>query len=330
MKLVSGRTLGDLITDLHDDGFPSEGLEQLLRVILKVCEAVAFAHSRGVVHRDLKPANIMIGTHGQVYVMDWGLGLLLDEQRQDEAARRAGQSIRTSSADSRSGPSLAGTVCYMAPEQAAGQLDKIGPHTDVFAIGAILYELLTGSPPYEVTDLYEALSLARAARIPPPQERAGPQQLPPGLCEIAMRALEREPARRHGSAGELREDLEAFLRGGGWFATRRYEKDARIIEEGGPADSAFVIVDGRCQVIRERSGGPEILRALEPGDVFGETALLSAQPRTATVVALEDVTVKVITAEAFGRELDRSSWLAALVKQLSARFLELEKRLSER
>ena len=95
-----------------------------------------------------------------------------------------------------------------------------------------------------------------------------------------------------------------------------------------PADAAFVIVEGRCQVLQERGDGPHVVRTLESGDVFGETALLSDRPRTATVMALEEVTVKVITAEAFGRELQRSSWLAALVSQLTARFLDLETRLS--
>ena len=76
MKLVSGQTLGELIRKLHAEGFSSEGLEQLVAALVKVCEAVSFAHSRGVIHRDLKPANIMVGTYGQVYVMDWGLGLV--------------------------------------------------------------------------------------------------------------------------------------------------------------------------------------------------------------------------------------------------------------
>jgi serine/threonine-protein kinase len=328
MKLVSGRTLGDLITDVHDQGVPSEGLERLLRMILKVCEAVSFAHSRGVVHRDLKPANIMVGSHGQVYVMDWGLGLLLGSSpRAEPSGGQPADSIRTSSAR-RSGPSLAGTVGYMAPEQAQGRLAEISPRTDVFAIGAILYEVLTGRPPYQADDIHQALMLARSGQILPPERAAEGRPLPPGLCEITMRALQPAQQDRYSSVDHLGADLEGFLRGGGWFATRRFRAGELVIEEGGPGDAAYVVVEGRLEVFQQRAEGSSAIRTLGPGDVFGEAALLSSKPRTASVAALDDVTVKVITAEAFERELGRSSWLSALVKQLTSRFLELEARLA--
>ena len=101
------------------------------------------------------------------------------------------------------------------------------------------------------------------------------------------------------------------------------------MREGEAGEAAYVVTEGRCEVSQERPSGKQVLRILETGDVFGETALLSEQPRTATVTAIEDVTVMVVTADAFERELGRSSWVAALVKQLSARFLELEGRLRE-
>jgi len=325
MKLVTGQTLGEAIEALHDQGFAGETLERVLRVLIKVCEAVAFAHSRGVAHRDLKPANIMIGTHGQVYVMDWGLGLLLEGRRTPVAHRSEApiDRVQTSSPGTRSLPALAGTVGYMAPEQAAGRLDTIDARTDVFALGAILYKVLTDRPPFRTLDR------ARAGDVVPPQEVMMDRPLPPALCEITMKALEREPGRRYQSIDALREALEGFLRGGGWFATRHFSPGQRIVLEGEPADAAFVVVEGRCEVYQERPDGKHVLRTLGPGDVFGETALLSAQPRTATVAAFDEVTVKVITAEAFERELGRSSWVAALVKQLVARFLELESRLED-
>jgi serine/threonine-protein kinase len=217
----------------------------------------------------------------------------------------------------------------MAPEQAAGRLDAIDPRTDVFALGAILYKVLTRRPPFLARDSQAELSLARSGKIVPPQEIAGSRPLPPGLCEIALRALQRDPADRYQTVDALREDLESFLRGGGWFSTRRFEAGQRIVAEGEAGDAAYVVTEGRCEAYQERPSGKQVLRTLGPGDVFGETALLNAQPRTATVAALEDVTVKVITADAFERELGSSSWVAALVKQLSARFLELEGRLRE-
>jgi CRP-like cAMP-binding protein len=141
-----------------------------------------------------------------------------------------------------------------------------------------------------------------------------------------MRAMRGDPAERYQAVGDLQADLEGFLRGGGWFGTRRFAPGEVIVREGAAADAAYVIVEGRCEAYRERNGERTRLRVLQPGDVFGETALAGAQPRTASVAALDAVEVKVITAEAFERELDRSTWVRALVKQLAVRFLELERK----
>jgi serine/threonine-protein kinase len=332
MKLVRGRTLGEVIGDLHaeDESFAGDKLEEILRIILKVCEAVSFAHSRGIVHRDLKPANIMIGSHGQVYVMDWGLGMLLEGKRRAAATRSGGlrDAIQTSSPGTTSRSSLAGTVAYMAPEQAAGRLDEIDARTDIFALGAILYKVLTDRAPYHSKNLMEALGQARSGEAVPPQELVGSDRpLPPGLCEIAARAMQSAPEDRYQTIEELHEEIERFLRGGGWFATRLFQAGEPIVVEGEEADAAYVVVEGRCEVYQERPEGRRSLRILEPGDVFGETAILSSQTRTATVAAVDEVTVKVVTADAFERELGRSTWVSALVKQLAARFLELEEKL---
>lgn len=333
MKLVSGQTLSEVIAALHGPAAAAsrhgwdEELERVLRILLKVCEAVAFAHSRGVIHRDLKPANIMIGTHGQVYVMDWGLGLLLAGRRSTAPGRAPEGSEGTIRTSVRRGRRIGveGTLAYMAPEQALGHTDGIDARTDVFALGAVLYQVLTGRPPLLASTTTEALALAGAAMITPPQEVAG-RPLPPGLCDIAMRAMRRYPADRYQAVGELHDALEGFMRGGGWFGTRRFEPGELIVREGDPADAAYVIVSGRCEAFRDRNGERTRLRELGPGDVFGETALLSAEARTASVAALDAVTVKVVTADAFEHELGRSPWMGALVKQLAARFLELERR----
>jgi serine/threonine-protein kinase len=211
----------------------------------------------------------------------------------------------------------------MAPEQAQGRHDEIDHRTDVFALGAVLYEVLTCRPPYR-GPVNEALAKAAVAHIDPPEEVGG-NALPPGLCEIAMKAMRRDPAERYQSVDELHTALEGFLRGGGWFATRRFEPGAVIVAEGDEADAAYVIVEGVCEVHRGSGAARQVLRTLRPGDVFGETALLSAEPRSASVTAREPVTVKVVTRDAFDRELGHSAWLGALVRQLAQRFLELER-----
>src|SRR5262249_39005363 len=151
MKLVRGRDLAAL---LRERSSPTEDLPRFLQIFEQVCQALAYAHARGVIHRDLKPANIMVGAFGEVQVMDWGLAKVLN--RVDEPAAVGdmtveGGSVRTlrsdSLADESRAGSVAGTPAYMAPEQARGQTDRLDERADVFGLGAILCEVLTGKPP---------------------------------------------------------------------------------------------------------------------------------------------------------------------------------------
>ena len=165
MKLVKGRTLaallGDRISAAHD-------LPRFLGIFEQVCQTMAYAHSRGVIHRDLKPSNVMVGPFGEVQVMDWGLAKVLskDAPRKDVAARPATQTIvatvggRANHEISRAGAVL-GTPSYMAPEQARGETEFIDRRADVFALGSILCEILTGTP---VFDGSETIEIVRAAR----------------------------------------------------------------------------------------------------------------------------------------------------------------------
>ena len=154
MKLVRGRTLAAL---LELRGSPDEDRMQLLSVFEQVCQTMAYAHSRGVIHRDLKPSNVMVGTFGEVQVMDWGVAKVLDQGgvADEERALRGndgGSYVRTLHCESDGLESLTGSVLgtpsYMAPEQARGQLDTLDERADVFALGSILCEILTGQPAF--------------------------------------------------------------------------------------------------------------------------------------------------------------------------------------
>jgi hypothetical protein len=169
-------------------------LEQNLRTFVRVCEIVEFAHAKGVMHRDIKPANAMLGSFGEVYLLDWGLALALN----DEAAEhlpRAGVSR-----------DLAGTLAYAAPEMVAAVDAPLGPHTDVYLLGAVLFELATGHPPHDkptVTKTFESI-----AASPP----VVPADVSPSLAAICARALAKEPSARFADAAALRRDVLAFLR----------------------------------------------------------------------------------------------------------------------
>jgi formylglycine-generating enzyme required for sulfatase activity len=195
-----------------------------LGVLARVCDAMAYAHERGVVHRDLKPANVLVGRFGEVYVADWGLARRREETEEGEGAEQAEE------ADGIPAPGAAGltaegdvfgTPAYMAPEQAAGQTSRIGPLADVYAVGAMLYHLLAGRAPHVGAD--GGAVLAELRRGPPlPLGRVAPRA-PAELVAIAERALQREPEQRYSSMAELRDDLRAFLEG---RVVRAYESGA--------------------------------------------------------------------------------------------------------
>jgi hypothetical protein len=329
MKLVRGETLESLLQACGEAPMPSEKLEELLQVFLRVCDAVAFAHSRGVIHRDLKPSNIMVGSHGQVYVMDWGVAVLRECPRASETPKlprvqRAGDTLPEVYG------SLAGTPLYMAPEQASGEIEAIDERTDVYGLGGILYEMLTQCPPHDAPSVEESLQLARHGEIVPPGERRKDISLPPLLCRIAIKALAKDQCDRYPSVDALKHDVEAFLRGGGWFAQKIFAAGTDIVQEGASADAAYIITHGQCELLKTVDGETRLVRQLEPGDVFGETAIFTSSRRTATIRAKTEVTALVVTRGALERELARTEWLGAFVRAVAERFVELDDQVNRR
>ncbi len=311
MKLVGGRSLTELIhaqATRHD-------LELILRSLASVCDALACAHSRGVVHCDLKPDNIMVGEFGEVYVMDWGCAVVTgDRTLVDGPIDPEGSAV--------------GTPSYMAPEQARGEVSRIDQRTDVFAVGAILYRVLTGRAPYRGS-LQQALAAAQGCEFRAIDDSEGQAvKPPPMLAAIATKAMSVEPARRHQSAAELAEDLRNFLRGGNWYAMHVYPAGSFIVSEGDAADAAYIITAGRCEVRRRDPADPRrslTLRVLEEGDVFGEIAVFADGPRSASVVALDEVSVVVVDRTSL-EQLAAGTYLGKFVKALAMRFLGNEAR----
>ncbi|MBI4618491.1 MAG: tetratricopeptide repeat protein [Planctomycetes bacterium] len=218
MKRVRGRTLETVIRE------ENRPLPELLRVFVKVCDAVAFAASRGVVHRDLKPANVMVGEFGEVLVMDWGLAKVSGQwsvvsgQEKGKEEEATGGAVTTDRAEKRldqtASQALMGTPAYMAPEQASG--GEVDERTDVYALGGILYEILAGTPPHwhpDARGMMEILPEILGRPVQPPRERAPERTVPRDLEAAALKALERDPAQRYASAKELGAEIEAYLDG---------------------------------------------------------------------------------------------------------------------
>lgn len=188
MDFIEGTTLADVC---HGKAMNAREAAALLRT---VCDAVHFAHQRGVLHRDLKPHNLMLDASGQPHVLDFGLAKRLDD---DQGLTMSG--------------AVLGSPSYMAPEQAQGRHDRIGTHTDVHALGAILYQMLTGRPPFLASSAAETM-MQVVQREPSAPTRFN-ADIPRALETICMKCLEKEPARRYATARELGEELERFLKG---------------------------------------------------------------------------------------------------------------------
>jgi serine/threonine-protein kinase len=228
MKLVRGRNLREILRDLsigREETRRRFTLTRLVQILQQVAMGVHYAHVRGVVHRDLKPDNIMVGDYGEVLVMDWGLakfeGRSLDEAA--AAGRSGARQPGLSTVDGR----VSGTLAYMAPEQARGWIADIDARTDIFGLGAILYEILTYHSPYEGDDPLEVLAQAGACVIVPPHVRAARNVIPASLEAICTRALAARKEDRYPDAMAFHEDLQVFL--DGTLEAQRRQEEAAIL-----------------------------------------------------------------------------------------------------
>ena len=325
MKMVEGSTLAEAIESAGESRLEPDRLAEFLQALIKVCEALSFAHSRGVIHRDVKPSNIMVGQFGQVYIGDWGVARLLPLSDDTGSERRVAVSAETV-IDSPG--SIIGSPAYMAPEQVEGVHEAIDARTDVFAVGATLYHILTGRPPYTETNYYRLLSQALCGEFEPPENVVDSGDLPPGLARITNKAMATDPDDRYPTMMALQRDLELFMRGAWHLPTQTFEAGTAIITEGEEADAAYIITEGRCEVLKDLGDGRRAsVRELGPREVFGEMAIFSSQPRSATVVAIDDVTVMVVKREMLSSELGLNAWMGRFVKAMADRFLENDQRL---
>jgi serine/threonine-protein kinase len=225
MRLVKGRTLTAILRERKS---PSDDLPRCLGIFEQVCQAMAYAHARGVIHRDLKPSNVMVGRFGEVQVMDWGLAKVLGERPSDAPQPRPApptdvsivQTPRTRDSDSgssvgaeTSAGSILGTVSYMAPEQARGNTDLLDKRADVFGLGAVLCEILTGKPPYTGDDSKQLYHRAACGDLREALDRLDQCGADPELVALVKRCLAVAPTDRPADAGEVAQAVRAYLDG---------------------------------------------------------------------------------------------------------------------
>jgi serine/threonine-protein kinase len=214
MRFIRGDSLKEAIEAFHGDeglkkdpGRRSLELRKLLRRFTDVCNAVEYAHSRGVLHRDLKPGNVIVGKHGETLVVDWGLAKATGQAAPASGERILMPSSASGSAETLPGSAL-GTPAYMSPEQAEGRLDQLGPRSDVYSLGATLYCLLTGGPPF-AGEMADVIRSVQRGQFRPPRQVDG--SIDRALQAVCLKAMALQPTDRHGSPKALAEDLERWM-----------------------------------------------------------------------------------------------------------------------
>ena len=312
MKVLEGRTLGHLIEENEREN--TDGLPAAIEVLLRICDALAFAHSKGVLHLDLKPSNVIVAEFGQIYLVDWGIA-----QRKSELPKGPG-GTRT----------VEGTPAYMAPEQANGERWKLDERTDIFALGGLLYRILCGRAPHSAPTTEQTLILAANAEVTPPDVLAAEKgrTLPRRLVSICMKALATAPDCRYQRVQDFQQDLDRYARGLAQLPQRTCKAGEAIVTEGESGDAAYVIVSGDCVATRLVGGQPQELRRLMAGEMFGEAAVFTGQPRSATVRALTDTVVGVVDKAALREEMERTSFMSLAIRTVASTFLDLDRQLA--
>ncbi len=311
MRFVRGRT-ADAVFALARQRADGWTLTKAVEVVLKVCDTLAYAHNKGVIHRDLKPSNVMVGRFGEVYVMDWGLAKVLGQEDRHDMRPRPRDTATFSrvvterSRQAESDPdspvmtmdgAVIGTPSYMPPEQAAGRVDELGPRADVYAVGAMLYSLLTGRQPYVVPDAkispYTVLGLVLQGP-PTPIHRLDPT-VPGELVAICDKAMARDANARYADARHLADDLRAFVenrvvkahRTGAVAEMRAWVRRNRgvaiaaaaaalTLVAGGISSAVFWLEASAQAEIAKREGGIATQRAQEVRQVSYQAAVPAA------------------------------------------------------
>ncbi len=324
MKLAHGEALSDILEKLAAETpayVEKYNTYQLLNIFKKVCESISFAHSRHIIHQDIKPQNVIVGDYGEVLLMDWGLARFIGdpEDAADPVVREMLQDIlRASGVKSKM---IKGSPSFMSPEQARGVFRELDRQSDVFLLGAALYQMFTLEAPYFGDSLQEVLDRARARDLIPPDARNPARQIPEEICRIIMKAMAAEKADRYPDADALIADVDDLI-AGKWTQQEQktFETGDMLMKEGDAGEEAYLILDGEVQVSRMSDDRKIVLGALKEGDIVGEMSLIAEEKRSASVEALRRTRAAILTKEILSQNLKKlPPYMEKIVSTLTGR-----------
>jgi serine/threonine protein kinase len=324
MKLIQGEPLKTIIHCIADEE-PSYvqmyNRYKMLDIFVKVCNAVAYAHSHGVIHRDIKPGNIMVGKFGEVLLMDWGLAKYIDAEDNTafEDAEDSSQIIEHNPTKTENGV-IKGSLAYIAPEQVFGDTTALDKQTDIFLLGSTLYQIFTYFAPYDGDNMIEILHKAERCDYVLPSEKNPRAQIPKALEQIILKAMAPVKANRYASVEGLIADIEAFCTGKRSGGIRHFRAGEDIIKAGEESKETFVVINGRCVIHRMLNGRVMTIAEIGPGEIVGEMAGITHSVRTATITAKESMEALIITHDLMLDELRKlPPWMEKIVFSLADR-----------
>lgn len=317
MKVLTGGSLKERLATLRAEGAKMP-VGEAVRILSRVAETLANAHSKGVLHLDVKPANVMLEPFGHVGLIDWGIARFFDHERYAAFLRDAGEAVDEPAADD----VVAGTPVYMPPEQFVPDRAALTPAADVYAAGCLLFEALSGERPFPSgTD--PTVLLVRKGSEDPRDVRELRPDVPARLADLCTRMRARRPEHRPQGFDEVLAELASLADVGGGAPSQVLEAGETLFSEGDAGGVAYWIEAGALEVVVWRNGQHEPIAVRRAGETIGELSVLSKTPRSATVVASERTVVRALDWAGLEAELGKvNPMIGRLLRSLSDRLVE--------